>query len=141
MPNSGGKFGPENIQVHSLWLQQKILLDERPHPTFYFYEREIWWASLGKNIGHEIDGKNKEFSRPVLVLKRYSSTMALVLPLTTQLKPDKQFQFQIIVNNELMAILLEQPKTISSKRFSKKITKIDLQIFVNILRQFFTHII
>lgn len=25
---------------------------------FFFHEREIWWTSLGLNLGHEQDGKN-----------------------------------------------------------------------------------
>ena len=26
----------------------------------FFYEREVWWCSLGLNVGYEQDGKNDE---------------------------------------------------------------------------------
>lgn len=35
-----------------------------------FREREIWWCSLGENIGFEQDGKNEKFERPILVLRK-----------------------------------------------------------------------
>lgn len=37
-----------------------------------FSEGQIWWAALGKNVGVEINGKNKDFSRPVVILKKLS---------------------------------------------------------------------
>lgn len=46
-----------------------------------FKEGEIWWCVIGENIGIEINGKQKKFSRPVLVLKKISqlSTDYIVL--------------------------------------------------------------
>ncbi len=32
-----------------------------------FQEREIWWCSLGANIGFEQDGGGEHFEQPVLV--------------------------------------------------------------------------
>ena len=43
-------------------------------------ERDIWWCSIGVNIGDEIDGKNELFHRPVLILKKFSSELCLVAP-------------------------------------------------------------
>ncbi|MEK9183120.1 MAG: hypothetical protein AAB849_01275 [Patescibacteria group bacterium] len=40
----------------------RIHISER---VIYFREGEIWWASLGINIGHEQDGKNQNFERPI----------------------------------------------------------------------------
>ncbi len=40
------------------WHRQKEQLHAQHHtPTFQ--EREIWWCSVGVNIGHEMDGKNQ----------------------------------------------------------------------------------
>ena len=41
----------------------------------YFREGEIWWVRLGKNIGYETDGKSREFTRPVIVLKKYNQIL------------------------------------------------------------------
>jgi hypothetical protein len=36
----------------------------------YFREAEVWWVRLGRNIGYETSGKSREFTRPVIVLKK-----------------------------------------------------------------------
>src|ERR1017187_10345231 len=55
----------------------------------YFREGEIWWVRLGKNIGYETDGKSREFTRPVIILKKYNQYSFLALPLTTASKPNR----------------------------------------------------
>jgi len=49
------------------WTELKIKIHSQER-VFYFREREIWWTSLGLNIGFEQNGKNKRFERPVLIL-------------------------------------------------------------------------
>jgi len=51
-------------------------------------EGEIWWVRLGKNIGYETYGKSREFTRPVIILKKYNQYSFLALPLTTAPKPN-----------------------------------------------------
>jgi hypothetical protein len=46
------------------WHRQKEQLHAQ-HQTPTFQEREIWWCSVGVNIGHEMDGKNQFYNRPV----------------------------------------------------------------------------
>jgi len=50
------------------WSLKKEKLHNRDK-KIYFHEREIWWCSLGLNIGYEEDGKNDNYTRPILVLK------------------------------------------------------------------------
>lgn len=47
-------------------------------------EGEIWWASLGENIGAEINGKSYKFSRPVIILRKVANGFYIVIPVTTQ---------------------------------------------------------
>jgi mRNA interferase MazF len=54
----------------------------------FYREGEIWWVRLGKNVGYELDGKNREFTRPVIVLKKYNQYSFLALPLTTAQNPN-----------------------------------------------------
>lgn len=49
-------------------------------------EGDIWWCSCGENVGVEINGKNKLFSRPVLVYKKLSRYGFIGVPLTSQVK-------------------------------------------------------
>ena len=41
---------------------------------------EIWWASIGENVGIEINGKSNEFIRPVIIYKKLSIFGALDKP-------------------------------------------------------------
>ena len=47
----------------------------------YVHPKEIWWCSLGVNIGAEIDGKNENFERPIIVMKVYNKETMVILPL------------------------------------------------------------
>ncbi len=49
----------------------------------FFKEREIWWVSIGINIGHEEDGKGEQYSRPVLILKKFNKYTFSGIPLST----------------------------------------------------------
>ena len=51
-----------------------------------FHERDVWWCSLGVNLGDEEDGKNNLFERPVLVLKKFNNRLAWVIPMTSKHK-------------------------------------------------------
>ena len=76
---------------------------DKPQEDIYFYEGQVWWVALGKNISHEMDGKHDLFERPVLVLKKYSKEMCFVLPLTTQVKtPYPWYQIPIHIGENVM---------------------------------------
>lgn len=45
-----------------LWNKKKKYVEARAHSeNLYLHEREVWWCSVGVNIGVEIDGKNNVF--------------------------------------------------------------------------------
>jgi mRNA interferase MazF len=67
------------------WNQIKQRLDAKTRiPTFN--EREIWWCSIGVNVGHEQNGKGSMHNRPVLILRKFSARLFWGVPLTTQIK-------------------------------------------------------
>ena len=39
------------------WNKEKKNLENVGHDTLAFHEREIWWCSIGFNLGDEQDGK------------------------------------------------------------------------------------
>lgn len=123
-------------QLLGQWTIEKQKLDEGPHPGFYFYEREIWWAALGQNIGQETDGKNKRFTRPALVYKKYSARKCLILPLTTSQKEEWSDHLPVVVGGRNGAVVLSQARTISSKRLLDKIDKVGTIEFEKIKRAF-----
>ena len=56
---------------------------------------EVWWATLGYNIGVEVNGKKDNFSRPVIVLRVYSKEMVLILPLTSKDKSNSEHFYKL----------------------------------------------
>ena len=98
-------------------LKVRIHVSER---EIYFREGEIWWVSLGANIGYEQDGKNSNFERPVLIVRKLSRHILWVVPLSTKLKPHSYY-YQYTYNGSSYSAILTQLRTISSKRLLRKI--------------------
>ena len=88
--------------------------------TAFAYPREIWWCSLGVNIGAEIDGKNENFERPVIVMKVYNKETLLILPITSRQKDDP-FHHKIQTKQKTVWVKLTQPRIISNKRLLRKV--------------------
>ena len=101
------------------WNEIKKNINTKPD-NFGVHEREIWWVSLGVNIGVEINGKHKSFERPVLVLRKFNRQMVWILPTTSQCG-DKRFYERYVFNNREYFVVLTQPRTVSTKRFIRKI--------------------
>lgn len=46
-------------------------------------EGEVWWVAIGENVGVEINGKSRYFSRPVIVFRKLSHLGFMGIPLST----------------------------------------------------------
>ncbi|MEK7175591.1 MAG: hypothetical protein AAB693_02185 [Patescibacteria group bacterium] len=68
------------------WIKIKGKLHDSNHQPPYFKEREIWWCSVGENVGTEMNGKNDYFRRSVLIVKKLDRYSFLAIPLTTNQK-------------------------------------------------------
>jgi len=110
------------------WKNLKYSLIESNAAIPRFDEREIWWCSIGINVGNEVDGKNNLVERPVLVIKKYNNSMFFGLPLTTQLKGYDSRHFMII-NDKETEIVLDQGKSFSAKRLNRRLRKIGYREF------------
>ena len=97
----------------------------------FFKEREIWWVSIGINIGHEEDGKGEQYSRPVLILKKFNKYTFSGIPLSTTKKVGNYYHHFIFDGKE-NAALLGQVKTFDYRRLINKIGTLDEIIFQNI---------
>jgi mRNA-degrading endonuclease toxin of MazEF toxin-antitoxin module len=85
-------------------------------------EREIWWCSLGLNIGHEQDGKNQMFERPVLIIRRFNKFICLCVPLTSSSK-NNTFHESIPSFGPSDFVITSQIRLVSTKRFIRKFEK------------------
>ncbi len=115
------------------WNKEKKVVDKKTvNRNLYFYAREIWWCSAGLNIGVEADGKNENFERPMLIIKKFNADMVWVLPLTTKEKENK-YHYKLTHETIKSWVILSQMKTISTKRLLRKIGSIsesDLQAVI-----------
>jgi mRNA interferase MazF len=106
------------------WNIEKKKIHTNNRSKFY-REREVWWCSLGVNIGFEQDGKGEDFSRPILVVKGFSKNVLLCIPLTTKLKEGKYY-YDIFLKDKIKRnVILSQIRLIDSKRLEEKICTID----------------
>lgn len=98
-------------------------------------KRQVWWLSIGLNVGVEEDGKNNNFERPVLVVKVFNRQCFLGIPITSADKSDKKYYFPIDYNQKKYFLILSQIRLFSAKRLSRKIYKINSVDFLKIKRE------
>ena len=91
-------------------------------------ESEIWWISFGENVGSEMNGKSKLFSRPGIIFKKLSRGFYLVAPTTSQQK-DGSWYVQINLESKKTFICLHQVRAIDYRRLSTRLGKIDSDDF------------
>jgi mRNA interferase MazF len=113
-------------------IKKRIIAKSR---VIFCKPRQIWWCSIGMNIGTEIYGKNHLFERPVLILKMYGHATAFVAPLTTK-NHDNRYSVRTEYQKRIYYVVLSQVRTISTKRFSRKIRRLSCDEFETILSEF-----
>lgn len=100
----------------------------------YFKEGDIWWCSLGMNIGSESFGKGQDFMRPVLVYKKLSNDSFIGIPLSSKIKTGTWF-CEISFQNETKTALLYQIRNFNKKRFQRKLGELDKKDIINVKRK------
>ncbi len=114
----------------SEWHKQKSDLHEDKIRAF-FHEREVWFASLGANVGFEQDGRGDSYLRPVLVLKKFNNEVLWCIPLTkNQKKGQYYFSFELV--GQTSTAILSQIRLIDSKRLQYKVGDMTPESFVEI---------
>ncbi|MEK7115125.1 MAG: type II toxin-antitoxin system PemK/MazF family toxin [Patescibacteria group bacterium] len=101
-------------------IKKKIDL-EKNKPNRFPKEGEVWMSFLGKNVGFEQNGSGDNFSRPVLIIKKFNNHMFWSVPLSTK---QKKFDFYYNFtdpNNNQVSVILAQLRLISVKRLKRKI--------------------
>ncbi len=97
----------------------------------HWKEREIWWGCIGVNIGHEQDGKNAEYNRPVLVVKKFNRRLFWGVPLTTQVKDNSHYHRFAFKGREQCA-MLTQMRLFDASRITTKMGRMEEKEFRNI---------
>lgn len=110
----------EEKELFNTWNTQKQkiqgkMLSKNVSPE----EGEVWWCVVGKNLGREQNGSDGDFSRPVLILKKFNSEMFWGVPLTSRQKDlDYYYNFTDPEGNKA-AIIIAQIRLLSTKRLKR----------------------
>lgn len=100
------------------WIYKKIRLDDLQRVNRIISEGQVFWCSLGENIGYEQNGKGVYFRRPVLIFKKFNNELFWGLPLSSKLKNHK-FRVRILLRNKPQDVLLSQLRVLDSKRLDE----------------------
>jgi len=115
------------------WRTSVVLRDKKSKPNFN--EGEIWWASIGMNVGVEIFGKGSEFARPVIVFKKFNEDAFLAIPLTSRSK-EGMWYFPVVHNETTRIAILSQIRALDAKRLLSKMGTLSDDEFQKIKEQF-----
>jgi mRNA interferase MazF len=99
-------FDNWNIRKKKLDVAKKSLL---------FKEGEIWWCSIGANVGEEVYGKGSDFRRPVVILKKLSQNSCVVMPTSTKEKTSSWFH-HLNIRDKDRWVMMNQMRFISANR-------------------------
>ena len=101
------------------------------HPRLYTV-REVWWCSLGVNIGSEQDGSGQLFLRPVVIVRSFGPDTCVVIPLTTS---ERKHPLRVPVGDiqeKKASAILSQMRVIDTRRLVEKIGFLDKEIFMEL---------
>ena len=106
------------------WFSLKEKLHSAESKPPLFKEGEIWWCALGENVGIEVNGKGKPFSRPVYVYKKLSANGFLGIPLSTSDKVGTWYA-EINFQGKKAVANLAQCRVLSHLRMYEKMGALD----------------
>lgn len=113
------------------WSTEKKRINDAETNKLY-HEREIWWLSLGVNIGYEQDGTSNEYQRPVLVLTGFSKFVCLIVPLTTSQKKNPYHVALGLVDGKQAFAIISQLRLVDTRRFVNKVGMLEKSLFENV---------
>ncbi len=121
---------PEPFE-YDIWNNKKKYLNLSNSTELYFREREVWWCSVGLNIGFEENGKGALFNRPVLILRKFGRGTFLGVPISTTEKRGS-FYHQIELKGIVSVCLLTHIRLFDFRRLTQKIETIEQESFQGI---------
>ena len=101
------------------WNRTKKQINAELRPKQFIRAGEVRWATLGVNIGSEIDGKGHSFTRPVIVVHA-GNHMAMVVPLSTKVKTLPGYS-PFRWKQRAVSICIHQTRVVSQKRLLRRI--------------------
>jgi mRNA-degrading endonuclease toxin of MazEF toxin-antitoxin module len=109
--------------------KENLHLNKKP---LHCSPRQIWWCSLGVNIGSEQDGTGSNYDRPFLVIKSFNSNTFWGVALTGHKRQGKYYFYLGKIVDQEASIILSQIRLLDTKRLIEKIAVIPEPVFEEI---------
>lgn len=117
------------------WNEKKKHADSKSEKREPFiHTREVWWCAVGVNVGSEVDGKNENFERPVLVVRVISGNGFLGIPLTSKEKGHR-YEVRIVHDRGNSFANISQLRFFSRKRTLRKVGTVPEKYFQSLLEE------
>lgn len=113
------------------WFLLKKRLDNHDYSPPHVTEGDMWWCSVGENVGIEISGKSSNFTRPIIVLKKFGRLGFLGIPTTTK-KRTGSWYVSFVHKGVGETAMLSQARVLSYKRLDKRMGTLDGTDFKNV---------
>ena len=112
------------------WNELKKKIDANEDiPDNFPREGEVWMTDIGLNVGYEQNGSEDNFSRPMLIVKKFNNHMFWAIPLSTKQK-DFDFYFNYTdPSGQKVSAILAQMKLVSVKRLKRDIYILPKELF------------
>lgn len=117
------------------WNKKKIKINENKtfnHPK----EKEIWWCSIGVNIGSEVYGKGRGYTRPVLVINAEGSESFIGIPLTSNVKNKKYSCIIKTDDDTLHTVLVYQIRGFDKRRLTDRMCVLSDEEYLKVEKYF-----
>jgi mRNA interferase MazF len=123
------------VKRFNVWTKLKRKVHNYNGSIVHCKPREVWWVSLGHNVGLEQDGKGDNFERPVLIMKVYNASLFFGIPLTSKEHEGKYF-YKIEYNGIPSIAVLSQARAFSSKRLLNKVGVVPIDMYNSLKQQY-----
>ena len=116
------------------WHNKKSTINEVEKRPF-FHEKELWFCSVGANVGFEQDGVGEDFQRPIVVMRKFNNEIFWAIPLSKTKKRNKYY-FEFPFSGTAMSVaILSQIRLIDAQRLSRKIGDISEKDFRSLIEK------
>jgi mRNA-degrading endonuclease toxin of MazEF toxin-antitoxin module len=110
------------------WNDRKKKIDKSAGRPFY-HAREIWWCSVGVNVGNEIDGTGKHDDRPVLIVRPFNAESFFGVCLVGHARTGRYYFSLGEVAGREAAANRSQARSLDNKHLIRKIGMVDEDTF------------
>jgi mRNA interferase MazF len=106
------------------WIGIKQKLDAHDYNPPLVSESDLWWCAIGENVGIETSGKGRNFTRPIIVIKKFGRLAFFGIPTTTK-RREGTWYVQFTHKGIEETALLSQARMFSYKRLDRKMGELD----------------